>query len=495
VARSLPTNLVRHRRPTTSNSGTCFPISKQTSLTLRWNSATESDVQASNTSPENQEKKSTPRTPPPILDLHPPTLQAIAQALFIRAQNAPGTPLRFVDDGSMEEWEVTLAAGKIAQGAAEEWAKQEQLNPMEDKDEEVLQVMAGRVVAVLTRLEDLEEELLNRCCNQGGAGGCIDLGVPEEELKAWQANEDNSTKRISDAAAAIDAVFLFDEPLRYNRARSLLAMFLHEIEGPGLRQNNVVIPCMDVDFLSQDEWSMLLGSKNKEEELTSSDGNTDAAIDNSAKEESGEPGDMAEEEPARPSLHPITIDAIEDALRLRAQNSTTSPLRLIDGRTEWFEVQYSIMKFADRFLEKYTKASSNSNEWTEEELQTIGGRIVGTVMRLDDLEWEWNHRIGTSSLAEADSPSMIPNNLWKTTLGLHAENVEQNCFRTVDVALLEEKDFARTRAERMLALFLLIIEAPGLEASGNKVPGGSSPDFIEDKVQLELMLPRPKKTD
>ena len=226
---------------------------------------------------------------------------------------------------------MTLAAGKIAQGAAEEWAKQEQLNPMEDKDEEVLQVMAGRVVAVLTRLEELEEELLNRCCQQGGKGGCINLGVPEEELKAWQANEDDSTKRIRDAAVAIDAVCLFDEPLRYNRARSLLAMFLHEIEGPGLRQNNVVIPCMDVDFLSQDEWSMRIGSKNKEEELTSADDDIDAAIDNSAKVESDELGGMAKEELARPSLHPITIDAIEDALRLRAQNSTNSLLYLIDG--------------------------------------------------------------------------------------------------------------------------------------------------------------------
>jgi len=395
----------------------------------------------------------------------------------------------------MEPWEITLAAGKIAQRAAEEWAARSNLDF--EKDEEVLQVMAGRVVAVMTRLEELEEELLKRCAS--GSTDSSDtpeensfaaLGVPDTELKAWNANENDATKRTSETAAAIDAACLFDESLRYNRALSLLAMFLHEIEGPGLRRNNVVIPCMDVDFLGEEECAILFGSKTEEDES--------ATVDSSASEETDELGEDVEEEPARPSLHPITIDAIEDAFRLRAQNSTTSPLRLIDGNMEWFEVQYSIVKFADRFLEKYAKVSSssksNNNEsedefrLTEEELQTIGGRIVGVLMRLDDLEWEWNHRITTSSLAEADA------NTWKTTIGLHPENVEQNCFRTIDEALMEEKDFARTRAERMLALFLLNIEGPGLEASGNRVPGGSHPDFMEyDALQLELMMPRPRK--
>jgi len=71
--------------------------------------------------------------------------------------------------------------------------------------------------------------------------------------------------------------------------------------------------------------------------------------------------------------------------------------------------------------------------------------------------------------------------------------VEQDCFLTVDTALAAEKDFARARAEKMLALFLMNIESPGLEASGSKVPGGSNPDFIDDSVLLELMMPRPKK--
>jgi hypothetical protein len=163
-----------------------------------------------------------------------------------------------------------------------------------------------------------------------------------------------------------------------------------------------------------------------------------------------------------------------------------------------YDVHYSIVKFADRFLEKYIKHGNKGNgtddefQWTAEELQMKGGRIVGVLMRLDDLEWEWNNRVCTSSLADTESSTMIPHRLWKSTLGLHPNNVKQICTLTLAKVLLTEKDFARARAERMLALFLMNIEAPGLEASGQEMPGGSYPDFIQDPMQIKLIMPRPK---
>lgn len=391
----------------------------------------------------------------------------------------------------MEAWEVTLAAGKIAQRVVEEWQGRKRLDLAEH--DEVVEVVAGRVFGVSTRFEELEAELLDRCCKRDNprSDDFFSLGVPDKEIRAWRSNSegDCSAKRIIDAAAAIDAACLFDELLRLNRARSLLAMFLHEIEGPGLRRNNVVIPCMDVDFLSDEEWGILFGPKRKREEINDSQSSGPAVA---SKEESHK---LSHVNQTRPSLHPITIDAIEEAFRLRSQKLTTSPLRLIDAQTEWYDVHYSIIKFADRFLEKYTKhggkGSTNDRfQWTEEELQTIGGRIVGVLMRLDDLEWEWNNRICTSSLADTYSPTMIPHHLWKNTLGLHPGNANT---LTLDTALLTEKDFARARAERMLALFLMNIEAPGLDASGREMPGGSHPTFNEDPMQMDLMMPRPKK--
>ena len=118
-------------------------------------------------------------------------------------------------------------------------------------------------------------------------------------------------------------------------------------------------------------------------------------------------------------------------------------------------MHYSIIKFADRFLEKYTKRGGKVNtndgfQWTEKELQTIGGRIVGVLMRLDDVEWEWNNRICTSSLADTYSPMMIPHHLWKTILGLHPGNADT---LTLDTALSTEKDFTRARAERCWPFF------------------------------------------
>ena len=411
-----------------------------------------------------------------LSDLHPSTIAAISNGLYIRLQTNPKMPLRYIDNGSMEEWEVTLTAGKIAQEAAEKYQQKHNLNPKENEaDEELLQVMAGRVVAVLVRLDELEDELLKRCGNSNDGISeeqCISLGIPIKELNAYQSSSE-------DTAEIIDSICLFDTGIRDNRAKCLLAMFLHDIEGPGLRKNNVKIPCMNVDFLDEDIWDVLFRSNDSLEETVESA--SDATAD-TLQDDTLNVGDERQQSD-RPSLHPITIDAIEEAFRLRAQNSTTSPLRLINDSMEWFEVQYSVVKFAERFMEKYIKdKSTTSHDWTEEELQTIGGRIVGVLMRLDDLEWEWNHRVTTSSLMHD-----VESTLWKTTFGLHPDNIEQNCIQTLDTALSEEEDFARVRAERMLGLFLLNVEGPFVE---DAMPGGSYPDFIQDELQLKLMAPK-----
>lgn len=64
----------------------------------------------------------------------------------------------------MEAWEVTLAAGKIAQRVVEEWQGRKRLDLAED--DEVVEVVAGRVFGVSTRFEELEAELLDRCCKR-----------------------------------------------------------------------------------------------------------------------------------------------------------------------------------------------------------------------------------------------------------------------------------------------------------------------------------------
>lgn len=385
-------------------------------------------------------------------------------------------PLRFIDNGKMEPWEITLTAGKVAQPAVETW--RDSLPPNErgndDQLKEEMEVMAGRIVATVSRLEELEGELLRRCETSNlSSEEMFLLGVPMEEYQALQTKDE---QRIEKAMAAIDAACLFDNRLRYNRAKSVFAMFLHELEGPGLRQNNVKLPCMEVDFLERREWDLLFGSKGAEK--ASNEPVREPVANNSQQQTNVN----------RPSLHPLAIEAIEESFRLRAQNSTTSPLRIIDSSTEFYEVEYAAMKFADRFLQEHSKPRSDGFSWTEEELHTIGGRIVGVLMRLEDLEWEWNHRVSTSALGQ-----IVPEYEWKRTLGLHPGNVEQECQRTVDLALCDDKEFARKRAELLYAMFLKNIEEPAIKASGGSIAGGSlASDFISDVKYLELMEPRQK---
>lgn len=123
----------------------------------------------------------------------------------------------------MEEWEITLSAGTVAQGVIQGWATTEGLTPANDG--EVMSLAAGRAVAVLVRLEELEEELLNRCCSGIIARGMdakssgelfASLGVSEQELAAWQ-QDGGDADRAQRASAASDAVALFDAELRNNR--------------------------------------------------------------------------------------------------------------------------------------------------------------------------------------------------------------------------------------------------------------------------------------
>ncbi len=109
---------------------------------------------------------------------------------------------------------------------------------------------------------------------------------------------------------------------------------------------------------------------------------------------------------------------------------------------------------------------------------------MGVLMRLDNLEWERNHRIFTSSLAQSNSPSMVLYDWWKMTLSLHSLHprvMDQVCLRTVDASLAEERDFMRARAKRMLALFLRAVFAQhrGARAGGQRQfgSGGELPRF------------------
>ena len=430
------------------------------------------------------------------IDLHPHTIAALSRAFLVRAEKNPDMLLRF-DQSRMEEWEIALNAGKVSQAAVEAFVKDHSLDPTNESHVEMTQVLGGRVVAVIARFDELEEDLLGRCARklaeleEGGGGPptrrdrFVNVGVPDSELEAFASVD--SRLGLSDGASpaeVIDGECLFSESLRTDRARSLLAMFLNEIEGPGLRRNGVKVPCMDVDFLGEEELEVLFGSKSDD---GPGDSDEESHAPGSPKQDvptdSAEPDTAGDITTSASPLHPVVLDAIEEGLRLRSKNITTSPLRIIDAEIEMYEVQLTVGKFVERFL----SSRDDLNKFTTEEVEIIGGRAVGALMRLDDLEWEWNHRVTSSGSFNDMSVEE-----YMHEVGL-ARGIEQTDVGAIDRLLLGDSRFARSRAERLYGLFLMSLEGPGVEASGDAIPHGSFADFIDDEVQVELMKPRQRK--
>jgi len=87
----------------------------------------------------------------------------------------------------------------------------------------------------------------------------------------------------------------------------------------------------------------------------------------------------------------------------------------------------------------------------QEEASLIGGRVVAIVMRLEDLEWELGHRCQKETW-------IMEQDLWDSFGVLP----DERCIRTLDERILQDSTFTKCRAERLLAIFLLNLEGPGV---------------------------------
>ena len=388
---------------------------------------------------------------------HPETINAIAHALHVRAQNISDMPLRMNEN--TEPFEITLTAGKIAQEAVRTQQEMSGDDSMTFTQEEQ-QILAGRIIAVVTRLGDLEPELHERCKE-------VEWVSKQNKWDSFGVLEDETSE------SEIDSMILDKPSLRVNRAECLLALFLETIEGPGLRLNDVTVPCMNVDFLDSDRHTALFsGSKETEDAQT-----VEVKENGEHVKATGDP--LSGTTDVRPSLHPVAIDAIAEALKIRAHNKTTYPLRQFKDDIELFEIQLAAGKIAEQALAKRQKSSEDdSTRLNDDEASTVGGRIVAVIMRFEDLEWELNHR--------ARKEMWISKyNEWHT-FGL-LEN--ESCTRTLDKFILSDPLFTTNRAKHLLAILLLNLEGPGVKACGATVPGGSDADFLEED-HYKLMMPK-----
>ena len=179
----------------------------------------------------------------------------------------------------------------------------------------------------------------------------------------------------------------------------------------------------------------------------------------------------------RPSLHPVTINALTEALKTRAKNVDDMPLRISEG-VEPLQVALSAGRIASEAIHKRQEASNEDGMKLEkDEEQTIAGRVVGVVMRLTELESKLNEK--------SNSVSWIAKyNEW-ATFGLLPDEEEDE--KSLNDRILSDPLFTLSRAECLLALYLDMIEKPTLEKLGETVPGGSKVDFL-DADRIEVLL-------
>jgi hypothetical protein len=175
----------------------------------------------------------------------------------------------------------------------------------------------------------------------------------------------------------------------------------------------------------------------------------------------------------RPSLHPTTINALAETLRMRAMGGETCRLR-VSETVKPLDVVIETGKIVTEFLLKRRETSGEDGMTFEvKEEQTIAGRVVGVIMRLDELGVLLYERVSPVGWVRKYDE-------WASFGVLEDES-------QVETRIKKDPLFTMARAECLLALFLNTVEAPKLMAIGETVPDGSRIDFIETD-RLEVLL-------
>lgn len=178
----------------------------------------------------------------------------------------------------------------------------------------------------------------------------------------------------------------------------------------------------------------------------------------------------------RPSLHPTTINAISDALRYRARKKKGMNFR-VSETVQPLDVALTAGEIAAEAVHKRQETSDQDGmKLTPDEERTIAGRIIGVIMRFDDLETQLHDKVA--------STNWVPKyNEWSSFGVIESEDD----FEFVDDRIKVDPLFAVTRAECLLALFLSKVEIPQLEKIGESVSDESKIDFL-DSDRLEVLL-------
>lgn len=211
----------------------------------------------------------------------------------------------------------------------------------------------------------------------------------------------------------------------------------------------------------------------------------------------------------RPSLHPLTINTVAEALKLRARNdnsciplqrrrptNTTTGTSTASAETNQqqqqpLQVAIAASALAAEAIRKRQETSVQDDMLlTLEEQQIIAGRVVGIVMRLPDLEASLWTKCRTVSWIqkcdEWDSFGVLADESQQPTSSNNS-TISNDIEALVDFRIASDPLFSLNRAECLLALFLDQIESPELARKNVTVADQSVIDFLdEDKSQVLL---------
>lgn len=230
----------------------------------------------------------------------------------------------------------------------------------------------------------------------------------------------------------------------------------------------------------------------------------------------------------RPSIHPITINAIAESLKARAlqninknKKKGSSNSSSIDGTETGVEKEkeeenqeednlhfcvtdtvspLEVMITAGQFASDAIQARQEVGEETNDgmklnqgEEQTVAGRVVGVIMRLDDLEDELIDRTSdvawVSEYNEWSSFGVLEDERTKSDDDDDEEENKTRIMNKVHKQIIDNPLFCINRAECLLGIFLHEVEIPQLEKLVNEtVPDGSTADFL-DADRLEVIIP------
>jgi hypothetical protein len=181
----------------------------------------------------------------------------------------------------------------------------------------------------------------------------------------------------------------------------------------------------------------------------------------------------------RPSMHPVTINALAAALKQRASHLQGDKSLTVqsDNTVAPLDVAIRVGKIAmDAIDQRQSKSNQDGMKLSPEETQTIAGRVVGVMMRVEQLEAALIEKVkATSWIAQFrdwDSFGVLP---------------DESNPAMVRQRIQDDPLFTMTRAECMLAIFLTTVEAPLLEKAGQSVPDQSQPDFLDEDRKKVLL--------